>query len=243
MLNHPRASARCTRGCPAGRDGEGIRRPRAERAPPHRKLILPVTVERRLDSSVSVCAVMLPDLQMLAVRHDGEGAAAWGHAVHLKTWSTRSRRSSTSPCTSPRTGTDAISSWMVSIHIPFQEISVPRGQYARGYRVVRESRVTYITRTRMREHERDAAAVIVHCTRGTNAVVPMRMMQRSEVSETSCSIIVSVVNALPTSLSISMWAPRTVSARGRCVRRSIAGSASRAGGWWRWCRGPSRCRG
>lgn len=27
---------------------------------------------------MSVCAVMLPDLQMLAVRHDGEGAAAWG---------------------------------------------------------------------------------------------------------------------------------------------------------------------
>ena len=78
MLNHPRASARCTRGCPAGRDGEGIRRPRAERAPPHRKLFLPVTVEKGLDSSVSVCAVKLPDPQRSAIGHDGEGAAAWG---------------------------------------------------------------------------------------------------------------------------------------------------------------------
>src|SRR5688572_6563877 len=31
-----------------------------------------------LDSSVSVCAVKLPDPQNSAIGHDGEGAAAWG---------------------------------------------------------------------------------------------------------------------------------------------------------------------
>ena len=38
---------------------------------------LPVTVEKGLDPSVSVCAVKLPDPSS-AIGHDGEGAAAWG---------------------------------------------------------------------------------------------------------------------------------------------------------------------
>jgi hypothetical protein len=33
-------------------------------------------------------------------------------------------------------------SWMMSIHIPFQKFFGPRGQYARGYRVVGTLRVT-----------------------------------------------------------------------------------------------------
>lgn len=39
--------------------------------------ILPVTAERARQS-VSVCAVMLLDPRKLAIRHDGERAAAWG---------------------------------------------------------------------------------------------------------------------------------------------------------------------
>jgi hypothetical protein len=138
---------------------------------------------------------------------------------------------------------------------------VQRDQYAQSYRVVRALRVTWITRTRMIERRRDAVAAIMQCAwhdsgraAANDAAYIADALQCGEQDEHAAAIAVDRQTSIPADDNLELqqvggeWNLNVgkrgdFSARGRCVPRSTGGSASRAGGWPRWCRGPFRCRG